>query len=161
MGNNFSKKLSYIFLIAHAAIVHKNLPAGHIQVEHFAFVYAVYFLTDMVPRYAPKSLTFSEAFTLSTVTVTYANFSLKQLLYPVASSVGNPTLNAAMFLPWALLLLGISVWWLLGRVLSSSIAFVAASVTVLCCTGALISTMPDLLERIVKVVMYPSSLGMI
>jgi len=37
----------------------------------------VYALTDIGPRKAPKSLTFAEAFTLSTLLTVYAIFSLK------------------------------------------------------------------------------------
>ena len=160
LGHNFSTKLSYLLLIGHSVIACKYLPEGRIQFEHFAFVGMVYLLTDMVPQYALKSLTFAEAFTLSTVVVVYASFSVRQLLYPVASSVGSTSLNAAMFLPWAFLLLGIFIWWILGRLLNSALAFTVATVVVMGCIATLLTTRPDLLARTVQVVMEPQCIQM-
>ena len=72
--------------------------------DHVIYATIVYFLTDLGPKYAPKSLTFSEAFTLANLATLYASFALNRLLRPIATSVGSPYLDVAIFLPCVLLI---------------------------------------------------------
>ena len=91
--------------------------------DHLWFMISVYVLTDFGPRCAPKSLTFSESFTLSTLVTIYGSYSLKQITRPVMSSVGNPLLNAAMFAPWVSIVVFLALMYALSFILRPSTAF--------------------------------------
>ena len=86
--------------------------------EQLPFMLAIYLLTDLGPRYAPKCITFSEAFTLATLVTVYTSFTLKQMIAPVMSSVGNPTLNAIVFAPWISIICLLAVFLVLRHLLS-------------------------------------------
>lgn len=86
--------------------------------EQLFYALAVYLLTDLGPQFAPKSITFSEAFTLATLSVAYANYGLTRLLKPVATSVGNPYLDVAIFGPWAALIAFSVAYFLLNMILT-------------------------------------------
>ena len=159
LGANFSSKLSPVVMVLYAGIAYQTLPQK-VLVEHMIFTAAVYLLTDLGPRYAPKSLTFSESFTLSTLVVLYADFSLKQLLAPVVSSVGSPTLNAAIFLPWVGLLAGLAFTFLLRPILGTALACGTATIAFHVATGAFLATRPDMVARLLRVVLDPLSLNM-
>ena len=128
-----------MLLIGYSAVYYNYLPSSTIKMQHFGFIGIVYALSVLMPRYAPKSLTIAESFTLSTLIVIYSGFSLKQLMQPVVSSVGSPDLNSAVFLPWLFLLIGVVLWWVLGRAVNSSVSFLLATLLVLALIALLIS----------------------
>ena len=86
--------------------------------EQLPFMLAIYLLTDLGPRYAPKSITFSEAFTLATLVTVYTSFTIKQMIAPVMSSVGNPILNTIVFAPWVSLICLLAAFLVLRHLLS-------------------------------------------
>lgn len=100
LGEGSSKWFSYLVLLVYVGVV-TNFSA---RPDQLIYALAVYLLTDLVPKYALKSLTFSESFTLANLAVVYATYGLARLLKPVYSSVGNPYLDVAIFGPWAALI---------------------------------------------------------
>lgn len=104
LGANFSKTLHYLLLLAYAAITLRFSNSS----GHFGQLAVVYFITDLCPRFAPKSITFSEAFTLASLVSIYGHFCLTRLLAPALTSVGNPYLDVVIFGPWVALVLSLA-----------------------------------------------------
>ena len=65
--------LSYAIVAVYTGL---NLNEGA-RTDHLVFMVVIYLLTDLGPRYAPKSITFSEAFTLATLVTVYASFAIR------------------------------------------------------------------------------------
>ena len=120
----------------------------------------MYLLTDLGPRHAPKSLTFSESFTLATLLTVYAGYSLKSIYMPVLSSVGNPLLNAAMFAPWLSIGLYLGLMLPLSRVFRPSIAFFVAFVSMLV-VFALFYFQSGAVWRLIVILKHPENILMI
>ena len=72
LGDDFSKRLSYLILAAYTGLM---LYLGG-KTENLFFLLTIYLLTDLGIKYVPKSLTFSEAFTLATLLTVYGGYGL-------------------------------------------------------------------------------------
>ena len=149
-----------LYLGAHVYLYYDNSEKKNKSLEHILFTLSVYILTDLGPRFASKSLTFSESFTLATLLTVYAGYSLKSIYLPVLSAVGNPLLNAAMFAPWLSVGLFLGLMLPLSRVLRSSIAFFVAFVTMLV-VFALFYFQSGAVWRIIVILKHPENILMI
>ena len=71
---------------------------------------AIYFLTVLPPKFAPKSLTFSESFTLAVMVALQCEFTIRNISQPRASQVGSTRFNILAMLPWLALVASGAVW---------------------------------------------------
>ena len=120
----------------------------------------VYLVTDLLPRLAPGSLTFSESFTLATLVTLYSGYAVVQYTHPVMTSVGSPVLNTAIFAPWLSLLAFTLTFSLLSVALSKKIAFYVSIVLV---AGGVIVyySQSEVFWRVISVLAYEANIKMI
>ena len=121
-------------------------------------------MTDIGSKYAPKSLTFSEVFTLSTLLATYANYAVMQLWRPIVSSVGSPVMNSAMFAPWLSIVCFLPACFLLNLVMSrlfgKAVACNVLLFATLCGLGGFYLQQP-VYRRVMVVLKYDANIRMI
>ena len=155
-----STLISYGILGAYAGLTiffesHKNL-------DHLWFTLTVYLLTDFGPRCAPKSLTFSESFTLSFITTFYGAYAVKQIVRPVLTSVGNPILNSALFLPWLSVGIFLCILYLLNSLLRRpAIAFALSLLPTMALLVAFCLHYPTVIDRLMVILLHPENISMI
>lgn len=153
-----STVLSYALLATYAgaSLFFYNEHSGK-SLDHVWFMIAVYLLTDVAPRCAPKSLTFSEAFTLATLLTVYAGFCLDQIRKPVMTSVGNPTLNAAMFAPWLSIVIFLCLLYATSFLLKPSVAFLLSFASAVALLLNFYFTTERLMERLLLVLTHQNN----
>ena len=124
------------------------------------FSILVYILTSFGARCAPKSLTFSESFTLATIVTIYAGYSFKSIMVPVLASVGSPLLNAAIFAPWLSIGVFLCLMYVLSCVFRPALAFILAFLPTL---GMLLAfyLQDGVMDRVLKILLHTENVYLI